>query len=88
MQLSFELIGLIFSLIIQLIAVGIFIGVFKTTVAFMQIQLEKLEQTLIADKKELKEDMRKYNNVLERMIINEQSVKVAHHRIDDIIGNK
>ncbi len=84
MSLSTELIGLLISLIIQLIAVGIFIGVFKTTVVFMQKQLEKLEQTLIADKKELKEDMRKYNNVLERLIINEQAVKSAHHRLDEI----
>lgn len=66
---------LIISVVIQLVSVGIFIGVFKTTISFMQEQ--------IAD---LKEDMRKYNNVLERMIITEQSTKSAHHRIDDLEG--
>ena len=64
---------LIISAIIQLISIGIFIGMFKTTINFMQEQI-----------KDLKEEMRKYNNVLERMIIAEQSVKSAHHRIDGI----
>lgn len=64
---------LIISVIIQLISIGIFIGMFKTTINFMQEQI-----------KDLKEEMRKYNNVLERMIIAEQSVKSAHHRIDGI----
>lgn len=64
---------LILSLVIQLVAAGICIGVFKTTVSFMQEQI-----------KELKEEMRKYNNVLERLIIVEQSSKSAHKRIDEI----
>ena len=64
---------LVLSVVIQLIAVGIFIGVFKTTVSFMQEQI-----------KDLKEEMKRYNNVLERMIVTEQSVKAAHHRIDDL----
>lgn len=64
---------LIISVIIQLISIGIFIGMFKTTINFMQEQI-----------KDLKEEMRKYNNILERIIIAEQSVKSAHHRIDGI----
>lgn len=70
MQFSPEL---IISVTIQLISIGIFIGVYKTTINFMQQQI-----------KELKEDMRKYNSILERMIIAEQSTKSAHHRIDTI----
>ncbi len=61
---------LIISVTIQLVAVGIFIGVYKTTIAFMQLQIQ-----------ELKEDMRKYNNILERMIRVEDSAKSAHKRI-------
>lgn len=68
MNISSEL---IVSVIIQLIAIGIFIGVYKTTISFMQQQIQ-----------ELKEDMRKYNNILERMIRVEQSTKSAHHRLD------
>ncbi len=73
---------LILSVVIQLVAVGIFIGVFKTTVSFMQEQIAEIKQNLKDDKQELKEEMTKYNNVLERMIIVEQSTKSVHKRID------
>ena len=72
MNMSMEL---VFSIVVQLIAIGIFIGVYKATVSFMQLQI-----------KELKEDMRKYNNMLERLIKTEQSVSSAHKRIDFIVG--
>jgi len=81
MTLSTEL---IISLIIQLVSIGIFIGVFKATVNFMQEQIIDIKQNLKEDKQELKEEMRKYNSVLERMIICEQSTKSAHKRIDDL----
>lgn len=64
---------LIISVVIQLIAIGIFIGVYKTTIAFMQEQI-----------KDLKEDMRKYNNILSRIAVAENSISSAHHRIDNI----
>lgn len=79
MQFSPEL---IISVVIQLVSVGIFIGVFKTTISFMQQQISEIKDDLKADKQELKDEMRKYNNVLERMIVDEQSTKAAHHRID------
>lgn len=81
MQLSPEL---IISVVIQLVSVGIFIGVFKTTVAFMQQQIAEIKNDLKTDKQELKEEMAKYNSILERMIIAEQSTKAAHHRIDTL----
>lgn len=74
MTISIEL---IVSIIIQLIAIGIFIGVYKTTIAFMQQQIA-----------ELKDDMRKYNNILERMIHVEDSTKSAHKRIDAMEEHK
>lgn len=70
MTISLEL---ALSIIIQLIAVGIFIGVYKTSLTFMREQI-----------RELKEDMRKYNNILERMIHVEDSTKSAHHRLDSL----
>lgn len=79
---------LIISVVIQLVSVGIFIGVFKTTISFMQEQIKDIKHTLKEDKQELKDEMAKYNNVLERMIIAEQSVKSAHHRIDTIENKK
>ena len=81
MQFSPEL---IISVVIQLVSVGIFIGVFKTTISFMQQQISEIKDDLKADKQELKDEMRKYNNVLERMIVDEQSTKAAHHRIDTL----
>ena len=68
------IIGFIIGLVIQIITVGIFIGIYKTTINFMQQQIE-----------DLKSDMRKYNNVLERLIKVESSSNSAHHRIDEII---
>lgn len=50
----------------------------------MQEQIGEIKSDLKADKQELKEEMRKYNNVLERMIVAEQSTKSAHHRIDEL----
>ena len=81
MQISPEL---IISVVIQLVSVGIFIGVFKTTVAFMQQQIGEIKNDLKADKQELKDEMKRYNSVLERMIIAEQSTKAAHHRLDTL----
>ena len=69
MTISFEL---ILSVVIQLIAIGVFIGVYKTSLAFMQQQII-----------ELKEKMEKYNNVLERLIISEQNIKAIWHKLDE-----
>lgn len=77
---------LILSVVIQLISVGVFIGMFKTTISFMQEQIAEMKTNLKDDKQELKDEMAKYNNVLERMIINEQAVKSAHKRIDNLEG--
>lgn len=35
---------------------------------------------------ELKEEVKKHNNLIERMVVVEQSTKSAHHRIDDVVG--
>lgn len=81
MTFSYEL---IISVVIQLIAVGIFIGVYKTTIAFMQKQLEEIKDQIKEDKAELKADMKKYNNVLERIAVAENSISACHHRVDNI----
>ena len=73
----------IISLFIQLLILAFFVGIYVATIKFMQKQIEDLKESLIADKKELKEEMRKYNNVLSRIAVNENSVSAAHHRIDN-----
>ncbi|MCD7878672.1 MAG: hypothetical protein LUG16_01920 [Candidatus Gastranaerophilales bacterium] len=70
MSITYEL---MFCLVIQLLTAGICIGVYKCTVSFMQQEIS-----------ELKQDMKKYNNVLERLIHVEDSSKSAHHRIDSL----
>jgi predicted Holliday junction resolvase-like endonuclease len=72
------------SLLVQLLILAFFVGVYVTTIKFMGNKIEEIKEALKDDKKELKEEMKRYNNVLERMIINEQSVKSAHHRIDSL----
>lgn len=84
MQFSPEL---IISVVIQLISVGIFIGVFKTTISFMQQQIIEIKNDLKADKQELKEEMRKYNNILTRLALVENSAQVCHKRLDDLIND-
>ena len=81
MQFSPEL---IVSVVIQPVAVGIFIGVYKTTISFMQKQQEEIKEQIKEDKAELKADMKRYNNVLERIAVAENSISAAHHRIDTI----
>ena len=81
MQFSSEL---IISVIIQLIAVGIYIGTYKTTISFMQKQQEEIKKQIKDDKTELNADMKRYNNVLERIAVAENSISAAHHRIDTL----
>lgn len=72
---TITIIGFIIGILIQVGTVGVFIGIYKSTIAFMQKQIE-----------ELKHDMRKYNNVLERLAVAENSIRSAHHRIDTFEG--
>lgn len=60
---------------IQLISIGVFFGVYKTTINFMQQQIV-----------ELKADMHKYNNVLERLAVAENKISACHQRIDNLEG--
>lgn len=74
MNISAEL---LFTIITNLIAIGVFIGVYKTTINFMQQQIV-----------DLKNEMHKYNNVLTRLAVAENTLKSLHHRIDDLEINK
>lgn len=74
MNISAEL---LFTIITNLIAIGVFIGVYKTTINFMQQQII-----------DLKNEMHKYNNVLTRLAVAENTLKSLHHRIDDLEVNK
>jgi len=112
---------LLFSLVVQLITVGIFVGTYVATINFMKEQILDLKQNtkeqllaLTANTKEqidflrestqhqleeakkhtnekiedLRDEMRKYNNVLERMIKVEQSTSSAHKRLDELMEGR
>lgn len=51
----------------------------KTT-ALMQMEMDHIK----SDIKELDEKVHKHNNLVERMVIVEQSTKSAHKRLDDM----
>ena len=87
----------VISLFVQLLILAFFVGIYVATIRFMGKQIEDLKTSLQRnkdelnkklddDRKELKDEMAKYNNVLERMIITEQSTKSAHKRIDFLEG--
>ena len=76
----------VITLVIQLLILAFFVGIYTATIKFMGKQIEDLKETLLNDKKELKDEMSKYNNVLAKMIKLELSTEAAHKRIDDFIG--
>lgn len=61
------------ALITQIIAIGIYIGKLEGFKALINFKFQILEK---------KQD--KHNNLIERMVRVEDSVKSAHHRIDEI----
>ena len=73
------------SLVIQVIILAFFVGVYVTTIKFISQRIEELKEQSKSDKEELKDEMRRYNNVLSRLAVTENSVSAAHHRIDEIM---
>lgn len=62
---------LFYSICIQLVSIGIVIGIYRTHINFMQEQI-----------KDLKAEMNKYNNYLERLIKVETNIVAIWKRID------
>lgn len=60
-------------LIINIISAGIALGSYTRSIAYIEEHIKRLEE---------KQD--KHNSLIERMVVVEQSVKAAHHRIDEI----
>jgi len=70
MKISVEL-GL--SLAVQLITIGIFVGKLNTFQKMVEFRLDQLEK---------KQD--RYNHLQERMTRNEESLKSAHKRLNEV----
>ena len=60
------------QVVITVGAVGTMIGYLKTSICHLTQKIDKLET---------KQD--KHNNLIERMVIVEQSIKSAHRRLDE-----
>lgn len=60
-------------LVTNLLTAGIFIGGLAMSIKFIEAQISRLEK---------KQD--KHNNLIERMVVVEQSCKSAHKRLDGI----
>lgn len=70
MNISLEFIVM---LCIQILSAGVFVGGLISSVRGIEHQILRLEE---------KQD--KHNNLIERMVVVEQSVKSAHHRLDGV----
>lgn len=88
----------VISLVIQLLILAFFVGIYVATIRFMGKQIEDLKESLHinkkelndkldADRTELKEEMRRYNDVLSRIAVAENSILSCHHRLDQLKNN-
>ena len=60
--------------------VGTLVGILAGIMAANRLTNYRIEQ--------LEEKVKKHNNLVERMIIVEQSTKSAHHRLDELIAER
>ncbi len=70
-----------------LIAIGTFVGVTKQQFTNIQNQLNAQKEHLSIQITNLEKKVDKHNNVIERMYKCEESIKSAHHRIDELRGS-
>lgn len=73
------------SIGIQVIILAFFVGVYVTTIKFIGQRIDELKEQSKADKEELKDEMRRYNNVLSRLAVAENSIASCHHRVDELV---
>jgi hypothetical protein len=70
-------VNLVVSIVIQLVGIGVFAGIMKTSVSYIEKTLVRLER---------KQDL--HNGLIERMVKVEESTKSAHHRLDGVQKEK
>nr|DAV17981.1 MAG TPA: hemolysin [Caudoviricetes sp.] len=78
--------ALFVTIIVNIVLIAFFSGTLKANQTHQKEMLEflRLEFKEHFDRLESKQD--KHNNLIERMVVVEQSCKSAHHRIDDFEG--
>lgn len=60
--------------------IGTLIGSLAGIMTANKLTIYRIEQ--------LEEKVKKHNNLVERMIVVEQSTKSAHHRLDELVGER
>lgn len=80
-------VALFITIIVNIVLIAFFSGQLKSNQEHQKEMLEllRLEFKEHFDRVEKKQD--KHNNLIERMVVVEQSSKSAHHRIDMIEGD-
>lgn len=76
----------IIQIAVYLVSFGVFVGVTKQQFTNLQNQLDAQKEQLSLQISILERKVEKHNNMVERMYKCEESIKSAHHRIDEIRG--
>lgn len=74
--------ALFITVIVNIIAVAFFAGILKANQLHQKEMLEVLKEDFNAHFARLEHKQDKHNNLIERMVRVEDSVKSAHHRLD------
>lgn len=90
--MSLELIiaglALFITVIVNIVAVSFFAGILKANQEHQKEMISLLKEDFKEHFKRLEDKQDKHNNLIERMATAENSIKSAHHRIDDMKGIK
>ena len=74
----------IIQIMVYLVTFGILIGTLKTQNSALKEQYISLKEQLSMQISSLEKKVEKHNGVIERTYICEESLKSAHHRLDEL----
>lgn len=83
MSTIISIIALVLTLIINIAMGAFWLGTVSVSLKDIKESVDKYQDDTKEHFKSLEEKQNKHNNLIERMVIVEQSTKSAHHRQDD-----
>lgn len=87
-EIVVSVIGLFVTILLNICVVAYFAGSLKANQLHQKEMIEEIKQNFKDHFATLERKQDKHNNLIERMVIVEQSTKSAHHRIDDFEEKK
>ncbi len=84
-EIIIAILGLFITIVINIATIAYFAGVLKANQAHQKEMIDVLRAETKENFDRLEKKQDKHNNLVERMVHVEDSVKSAHHRIDDIV---